>query len=182
MGHQIRMVPAVDKWVAKLEAPVRNGWNGMPPSSAARRMLGKIGFWVAVPGMDAAYQRHLAALTLVRRTVASVATSRKRLELQIAGLEHQAEAAADSSRKVPDAGQDSAADQGHTTGNVAEQLADLRRQYANLQAREERVAAASRRLAAEIDAFRTGNEAMKAAYSAAEEAAEAVWAVRRHSA
>ena len=42
MGHQIRMVPAVDKWVAKLEAPVRNGWNGMPPSSAARRMLGKM--------------------------------------------------------------------------------------------------------------------------------------------
>jgi hypothetical protein len=81
MGNQIRMVPAAGKWVAKLDARVRNGWNGMPPSSAARWILGKIGFWVAVPGMDAAYQRHLAALTLARRTVASVATSRKRLEL-----------------------------------------------------------------------------------------------------
>ncbi len=182
MGYQIRMVPAVDNWVANLDARVRNGWNGMPPSSAARWMLGKIGFWVAVPGMDAAYQRHLAALTLVRRTVASVATSRKRLELQIAELERQADAAADSSRKVTEAGQDSAADQGYTTGKVTEQLADLRRRYADLRAREERVTAASRQLAAEIDAFRTGNEAAKAAYTAAEEAAEAVWAVRRHSA
>ena len=45
----------------------------------------------------------------------------------------------------------------------------------DLQAREERAAATSQRLMAEINAFRAGKEATKAAYTAAEEAAETVW-------
>jgi phage shock protein A len=88
----------------------------------------------------------------VRRAIADVATSRKRLELQIAELERQA-----------DTGQDAAG-----------QLTQLRRRYAAMQAQEERVTAASRRLMAEINAFKTGAEATKTAYTAAEEAAEAV--------
>jgi hypothetical protein len=44
-----------------------------------------------------------------------------------------------------------------------------------MQAKEERVTAASRRLMAEINAFKTGTEATKTAYTAAEEAAQAVW-------
>lgn len=82
-----------------------------------------------------------------------MATWRKRLELQIAELERQA-----------DTGQDA-------TG----QLTQLRRRYANMQAKEERVTAASRRLMAEINNFKTGTEATKTAYTAAEEAAQAVW-------
>jgi hypothetical protein len=52
-------------------------------------MLGKIGFWVAQPGLDAACQRQLVALTRSRRDVADVATACKRLELKIAALERQ---------------------------------------------------------------------------------------------
>ena len=44
-----------------------------------------------------------------------------------------------------------------------------------MQAKEERVTAASRRLMAQVNAFKTGTEATKTAYTAAEEAAQAVW-------
>lgn len=45
-----------------------------------------------------------------------------------------------------------------------------------MQAKEARITAASRRLMGEVDAFRTGKEAAKTAYLAADEAAEAAWA------
>jgi phage shock protein A len=153
MGYKIRVAPEVAEWAARLNASVHSTWRGMPASREASRMLGKIGFWIARPGLDAAYRQHLGELQRARRAVADVATSRKRLELQIAELERQA-----------GTGQDA-------TG----QLTQLRRRYTDMQAKEERVTAASRRLMAEINAFKTGTEATKTAYTAAEEAAHAVW-------
>jgi phage shock protein A len=153
MGYKIRVAPGVAAWAARLNASVHSTWRGMPASREASRMLGKIGFWVAQPGLDAAYRQHFGELQRVRRAVADVATSRKRLEFQIAELERQA-----------DTGQDAVG-----------QLTQLRRRYAAMQAQEERVTAASRRLMAEINAFKTGAEATKTAYTAAKEAAEAVW-------
>jgi len=134
-------------------------------------VLGKIGFRVALPGLDAAYQQQLVALSHVRRAAADVATSRKRLELQIGALERQADEQEDPSSKDSDG---DAADRSHTARDVTGQLAELRRQYAEVQAKEERITAANRRLMAEINAFRTGTEVIKAAYTAAEEAAGAV--------
>src|SRR5690242_6693601 len=93
MGHKIRMAPGVEKWAARLSASVRSTWRGMPASTEASRMLGKIGFWIAQPGLDAAYQQHFGELQRARRAVADVATSRKRLELQITELERQADTA-----------------------------------------------------------------------------------------
>ena len=95
-------------------------------------MLGKIGFWIARPGLDAAYQQHFAELQRARRAVADMTSSRKRLSSQIAELERQADT-----------------DQGATG-----QLTHLRRQYADMQAKEERVTAASRRLMAQVNAFK----------------------------
>ena len=176
MGHQIPMAPEVGKWAAGLIARVSSAWRRSPAPSASRQALGKIGFWVARPGLDAAYQQQLVALTRVRRTVADVATSRKRLELQISELERQAGEPGDPGSKASDASQSGVTGQGLAARRATEQLGDLRRQYAGLQAKEERVTAASRRLMAEINAFQASKEATKAAYTAAEEAAEAVWA------
>jgi hypothetical protein len=53
----------------------------MPASREASQMLGKIGFWIARPALDAAYQQHSAKLLRTRRAVADVAASGKRLEL-----------------------------------------------------------------------------------------------------
>jgi len=153
MGYKLRVAPEVAELAGRLNASVRSTWRGMPASREASRMLGRIGFRIARPGLDAAYQQQFAELQRARRAVASVATSRKRLELQIAELEQHA-----------DIGQDA-------TG----QLTQLRRQYADMQAKEERVTAASQRLMAEINALKTGTEATRTAYTAAEEAAQAVW-------
>lgn len=95
----------------------------------------------------------------MRRTVADVATSRKRLELQIEQLERQADGSG-----------------GPTPEGAGERLADLRRRYAALLADEERVTVASQRLQATVDDFRTHMEAAKAAYRATQEAADATWA------
>jgi hypothetical protein len=164
MGLQFRMAPGVEEWAARLTAPAHSAWRGRP-GSEARRMLGKIGFWVAQPGLDAACQRQLVALQRSRRDVADVATACKRLELKIAALERQADEPEDPGHKTT----------GQGWGSTAEELAELRRQHADLQAKEEGAATVSRRLMAEINAFRAGTEATKAAYAAAEEAAKTVW-------
>ena len=50
-------------------------------------MSGKIGLWIARPALDAAYQQHFAEPLRTRRAVADVATTGKRLKLQIPELE-----------------------------------------------------------------------------------------------
>ena len=131
----------------------------------------------ARPDLDVAYQRQLEMLTRVRRAVAEVATSRKRLELQANQLEQQIGKLGDQSRKAMEAGRgDLAEEAGVRRGAAREQLADLQRQYAEVQAEEERVTVASQRLQAKVDAFRTRKEAIKAARAAAEASAEAAWA------
>jgi hypothetical protein len=166
MGHQRQIAPEIEQWAGRLAAPLHSAWRGRP-GREARRTLGKIGFWIAQPGLDAACQRQLVALRLSRRDVADVATAVKRLELQIVQLEQQA---GEPGRQTAGTGEDSTSGRGDT----AWQLAGLRRQHADLRVREERAVAASRRLMAEINAFREGREATKAAYTAAEEAARTV--------
>jgi hypothetical protein len=163
MESQFRMAPEVKQWAGRLNGSVQSAWGGKPVSKA-RRILGKVGFWIAQPGLDAACQRQLVALRYSRRDVADAATACKRLELQIAELERRADLPDDPDRKVMDEGQ------GHTVGLLAE----LRRQLADLQAEEDRVQAVSRRLMAQINVLRDSAEAIKAAYMAAEEAARTV--------
>jgi hypothetical protein len=74
-GDKVRVGPAVEAWAASLNAPVRSTWRSVPASREASRMLGKIGFWIARPALDAAYQQHFAELLRTRRAVADVATS-----------------------------------------------------------------------------------------------------------
>ena len=108
------------------------------------------------------------AFQLSRRDVADVATAVKRLELQIAQLEQQAD---EPGHQAAGTSQESTSGRGDT----ARQLAELRRQHADLRVQEERATAVSRRLMAEINAFRDGKEAIKPAYTAVEEAAKTVW-------
>src|ERR1700745_4413461 len=88
MAYQCRIVAEIEQLAARLTAPLHSAWRGRP-GSEARRALGKIGFWVAQPGLDAACQRQLVALQRSRREVADVATAAKRVELQIAELERR---------------------------------------------------------------------------------------------
>jgi phage shock protein A len=119
--------------------------------------------------LDYSYQRQLEALTKVRRAVADVATSRKRVELQAAQLEEAAARLAQQRAHALDAGrQDLVSEVRERADGVAEQLRDLRPHLSGLQAEEDRLTEVSRRLQAKVDAFRTHKETVKASYTAAE--------------
>jgi hypothetical protein len=174
MEYQTRMATEVEQWAARLNAQVQGVSRTRPIASAQYWLLGKIGSWATGPALDAAHQRLLLTLSRARRASADIATSRKRLELRISELKRQADQTEAPDGKTMDGSQVDAAGQDQTTRDVTGQLADLRRQYAALQAKEQRVHAASLRLFAEANAFRTSKDAIKTAYTAAEEAAKAV--------
>ena len=119
--------------------------------------------------LDYSYQRMLEQLTQVRRGVADVATSRKRVELQMNQLQQQANKLEDQARKALGMGREDLARAALERKSSAQgQLNDLQAQYAQLQAEEEKLTVASQRLQSKVDAFRTRKETIKATYTAAE--------------
>src|SRR6266704_3776210 len=113
--------------------------------------------------LDYSYQRQLELLTKVRRGVADVATSRKRIELQINQLELQSRKFEDQGRKALGGGREDLAREALTRrSGVQGQISDLRAQYVSLQAEEEKLTIASQRLQAKVDAFRSRKETIKA--------------------
>ncbi len=119
--------------------------------------------------LDYSYQRQLELLTKVRRGVADVATSRKRVELQMTQLQQQANKLEDQARKALGMGREDLARAAlERKASAQSQLNDLQVQYAQLQAEEEKLTVASQRLQSKVDAFRTRKETIKATYTAAE--------------
>src|SRR5271169_3544486 len=119
--------------------------------------------------LDYSYQRQLELLTKVRRGVADVATSRKRVELQMNQLQQQANKLEDQARKALGMGREDLARAAlERKASAQSQLNDLQVQYAQLQGEEEKLTVASQRLQSKVDAFRTRKETIKATYTAAE--------------
>jgi phage shock protein A len=132
---------------------------------------------IVFPDLDAANQRLVETQRRVRRALGTVVTSRKRLEIEIRRLEQEAWGLGGQGRAGMETGHDGIAGASEADRDAAEgRLDELRLQYAAIDLQEERVAAASRRLQVEINAFRDARKAIEAAYMAAEEAAEAVLA------
>jgi phage shock protein A len=119
--------------------------------------------------LDYSYQTQLELLQKVRRGVADVATSRKRLELQLNQLQQNSDKLDRQARDALAAGrEDLARDALTRKAGVQSQVSDLNTQYTSLQGEEERLTGASQRLQAKVDAFRTKKETIKATYTAAE--------------
>jgi len=119
--------------------------------------------------LDYSYQRQLEMLQKVRRGVADVATSRKRLELQMQQMQQQSDKLEGQGRQALAAGREDLAREALTRrSGVQQQQSDLSTQHAALQAEEEKLSHASQRLQAKVDAFRTRKETIKATYTAAE--------------
>ena len=119
--------------------------------------------------LDYSYQRQLELLQKVRRGVADVATSRKRVELQANQLNGEVEKLTRSAQRALEQGREDLAREALTRkSGLQQQLADLQTQHAQLQGEEEKLIRASTRLQAKVDAFRTRKETIKATYSAAE--------------
>jgi phage shock protein A len=119
--------------------------------------------------LDYSYQTQLELLQKVRRGVADVATSRKRIELQVNQLQQSSDKLDRQARDALGGGREDLAREALTRkAGVQTQLADLQTQYSSLQAEEEKLTNASQRLQAKVDAFRTRKETIKATYTAAE--------------
>ncbi|MEO6822155.1 MAG: PspA/IM30 family protein [Candidatus Nanopelagicales bacterium] len=119
--------------------------------------------------LDYSYEKQLELLQKVRRGVADVATSRKRLELQMTQLQQQSDKLEGQAKAALAGGREDLAREALTRrSGITQQVADLQTQYAGLQAQEEKLTQASQRLQAKVEAFRTKKETIKATYSAAE--------------
>jgi len=119
--------------------------------------------------LDYSYKQQLELLQKVRRGVADVATSRKRLELQMNQLQQSQNRLDKQARDALSAGREDLAREALTRkSGISTQLADLETQYTNLQGEEEKLTLASQRLQAKVDSFRTRKETIKATYTAAE--------------
>jgi phage shock protein A len=119
--------------------------------------------------LDYSYQKQLEMLQKVRRGVADVATSRKRVELQVNSLAAEADKLTRSAQQALSVGREDLAREALTRkSGLQSQINDLQTQHATLQAEEEKLVRASSRLQAKVDQFRTKKETIKATYSAAE--------------
>lgn len=119
--------------------------------------------------LDYSYGQQLEMLRKVRRGVADVATSNKRVELQVGKLQASDAKLRDQAQRALAAGREDLAREALTRrGTVTTQIADLQRQQASLQEQEEKLTLAAERLQAKVDAFRTRKETIKATYTAAE--------------
>lgn len=119
--------------------------------------------------LDYSYQTQLELLQKVRRGVADVATSRKRLELQINQLQQSSDKYERQARDALAAGREDLAREALGRKSTMQgQMSELNTQYTQLQGEEERLTGASQRLQAKVDAFRTKKETIKATYTAAE--------------
>lgn len=119
--------------------------------------------------LDYSYKKQLEMLQKVRRGVADVATSRKRIEVQMTQLQQQAEKLQQQAKKALSLGREDLAREALSRRSGLEgQLTDLRTQHEALQGEEEKLTLAAQRLQAKVESFRTRKETIKATYTAAE--------------
>jgi phage shock protein A len=119
--------------------------------------------------LDYSYQQQVEMLTRVRRGVADVATSRKRVELQMNQLDKQVQTKEKQARTALGQGREDLARAAlEQKSNLQQQYQSLQQQYQGLQEQEEKLTLASQRLQTQVDSFRTRKETIKATYTAAE--------------
>jgi len=123
--------------------------------------------------LDYSYQKQMELLQKVRRGVADVATSRKRVELQMKKLQQEGEKLEGQARKALELGREDLAREALTRrANISSQIGDLNAQYEQLQTQEENLVRQSKQLESKVEAFRTQKETIKATYTAAQAQAQ----------
>jgi phage shock protein A len=119
--------------------------------------------------LDYSYQRQLEMLQKVKRGVADVVTSKKRLQLQTAKLEESIVKLDGQARQALAGGREDLARTAlERKALIQSQLQGLDQQIAQLEAQQQNLVEQERRLSAKVESFRTQKEVIKAQYSAAE--------------
>ncbi len=119
--------------------------------------------------LDLSYEKQLESLQKVRRSVADVATAKKRIELQAQQLQQQADKLQQQAKQALALGNEDLAREALTRrAALGEQLKDLESQHEQVSEQQERLVQTSQRLQSEVEQFRTRKETLKASYTAAE--------------
>jgi phage shock protein A len=119
--------------------------------------------------LDYSYEQQLQLLQNVKRGIADVVTSKKRLQLQTADLEKSLVKLDSQARQALGAGREDLARAALERKSAAQQqLQGLDQQVAQLEEQQEKLTASERQLSSKIEAFRSQKEVIKAQYSAAE--------------
>jgi phage shock protein A len=119
--------------------------------------------------LDYGYQKQVEALQNVKKGVADVVTSKKRLQMQSQKLEQQVVKLDTQARQALSQGREDLARAALERKTVAQtELQSLDQQVKELEAQQEQLTANEQKLRTKIEAFRTKKEVIKAQYSAAE--------------
>ena len=119
--------------------------------------------------LDLSYEKQLQLLQNVKRGVAEVTTSKKRLELQKAKLQMSLDKLDGQAKEALQAGREDLARKAlESKAALQAQSAILDQQIADLNEQQQKLMAAESRLATKVESFRTRKETIKAQYSAAE--------------
>jgi phage shock protein A len=119
--------------------------------------------------LDYSYEEQLRLLQNVKRGVADVVTSKKRLQLQADKLEQSLVKLDQQARDALAAGREDLARQALERKTLAQQqLQDLDRQIEQLEQQQDKLASSEKQLSTKIETFRSQKEVIKAQYSAAE--------------
>ncbi|MDA8207456.1 MAG: PspA/IM30 family protein [Actinomycetota bacterium] len=125
--------------------------------------------------LDLSYQKMMENLQQVRRSIADVLTSQKRLEAQKAQLQSQYDKLQGQARQALQQGQEDLARTAlERAQGVKGQIDALAPQIDQLRTQEESLEDTGRKLQAKLEVFRTQRETMKAQYTAAKASTEAV--------
>ena len=119
--------------------------------------------------LDYSYQKQLELLQNVKRGVAEVTTSKKRLELQKAKLTQNIDKLNGQAKDAVKADREDLARLALERKNeLMSQVQTLDQQIIDLNREQEKLQATEKRLSAKVESFRTKKETIKAQYSAAE--------------
>ena len=119
--------------------------------------------------LDYSYEQMLEQLQNVKRGVADVVTSKKRIELQQQKLEQNVVKLETQARQAVTANREDLARQALERKAVAQQqLQSMDTQVKQLEDQQEKLVAAQQQLETRIESFRSQKEVLKAQYSAAE--------------
>jgi phage shock protein A len=125
-----------------------------------------------VEALDLSYQKQLEALQQVKRGVAEVVISEKRLEIQASQLRQNQQKLQGQAKLAVQQGRDDLARLALTRSQAAKgQLESLEQQIQQLKDQEQKLELTSQRLQSRVESFRTQRDTLKAQYSAAQASA-----------
>ncbi len=119
--------------------------------------------------LDLSYEKQLENIQRMRRSIAEVATAKKRIEIQANQLQQQAGKLQEQARQALGQNREDLAREALSRrATIAAELTDLETQHTQIAAQQDKLVETSDRLQAQVAAFRTRKETLKATYTAAQ--------------